>query len=353
MQNILQLLKKPWAQTILIAIGGVLFGLIILGWWLMPVEWTDASPAFLREDFKTEYLRMTMDSYSVNKDAALAKSRWESLGPDAAAIFQKGGVIPESYPAGDLTVFAQLVDQQVPASAQPTPNPALIITSPDSTAKTNSSANTSGRGGLSSAIPIVFSVFCLLTLILGFVAFYVFYKRASHRRTTAEGNSTYDAEAGANYFSGKSNPVATGSQAIGQFKATYMLGDDHFDSSFAIDNSMGEYLGECGVGIYETIGVGNSKKVSSFEIWLFDKNDIQTITKVLMSKHTFGDPASRQTALTRGEPILAEPGRTILLETATLAMEARVIDMNYGQSALPVNSFFDRLSVELTIRPRK
>jgi len=353
MQNTIQLLKKPWARTILVALGGVLFGLNILGWWLMPVEWTDASPAFLREDFKSEYLRMTMDSYSLNKDAALAKTRWDSLGPDAAVIFQQGNVIPDSYPAGDLTVFAQLVNQQIPASAQPTTDPALNTSSFDSSAKTNTSAGSDAKGGFSSTIPIVFSIFCLLTLILGFIAFYVFYKRARHRRTAPQGNATYDAEAGASYFSGKSNPVNSGSQALNQFKATYMLGDDRFDSSFAIDNSMGEYLGECGIGIYETIGVGDSKKVSSFEVWLFDKNDIQTITKVLMSKHTFGDPSSRQNALTRGEPILAEPGRTLLLETATLSMEARVIDMNYGQSALPVNSFFDRLSVELTIRPKK
>jgi hypothetical protein len=43
--------------------------------------------------------------------------------------------------------------------------------------------------------------------------------------------------------------------------------------------------GECGVGISETIGVGDPKKVTAFEVWLFDKNDIQTVTKVLMSAH--------------------------------------------------------------------
>jgi len=353
MQKLLQLLKKPWVRTMLVGFGGVFFGLVILGWWLLPVTWTDASPAFLREDFKAEYLRMTMDSYSVNKDAALAKTRWDALGPDAAVLFQQGDVIPESFPVGDLTVFAQLVGQAVPASAQPTVAPALLATSAPGSAKTGSGGSSAGKSGFSNAIPIVFAFFCLLTLILGFVAFYVFYKRASHRRSSGQPNTAYDAEAGANYFTGKSATGTGGSSALGQFKATYLLGDDHFDSSFTVDNSLSDYLGECGVGIFETIGVGDSKKVSSFEVWLFDKNDIQTVTKVLMSKHTYADPASRQTALTRGEPILAEPGKTLILETATLTLEARIIDMNYGQSALPTNSFFDRLSVELTVRPRK
>jgi len=69
-----------------------------------------------------------------------------------------------------------------------------------------------------------------------------------------------------------------------QFMTTYMLGDDLFDDSFSIDSPTGEFLGECGVGISEAIGVGEPKKVAAYEIWLFDKNDIQTVTKVLMSR---------------------------------------------------------------------
>ena len=62
-----------------------------------------------------------------------------------------------------------------------------------------------------------------------------------------------------------------------------------FDDSFSIDSPAGEFLGECGVGISETIGVGEPKKVTAFEVWLFDKNDIQTVTTVLMCKNAFED----------------------------------------------------------------
>ena len=64
---------------------------------------------------------------------------------------------------------------------------------------------------------------------------------------------------------------------------TYVLGDDLYDESFSIDTASGDFLGEYGVGVSETIGVGEPKKVTALEIWLFDKNDIKTATKVLMS----------------------------------------------------------------------
>jgi hypothetical protein len=106
------------------------------------------------------------------------------------------------------------------------------------------------------------------------------------------------------------------------------------------------------VGISETIGVGDPKKVTAFEVWLFDKNDIQTVTKVLMSAHAFNDPAISQRLASKGEPVLAEPGKRIVLETATLQLEARVVNMNYGQGALPPNSFFDQMTLELAVWPK-
>jgi hypothetical protein len=68
-----------------------------------------------------------------------------------------------------------------------------------------------------------------------------------------------------------------------------------------------------------------------------------------MSEHTFNDPSLQQKLLSKGEPILAEPGKRILLETATLQLEARIVDMSYGQGPLPQNSYFERLTLELAV----
>ncbi len=103
------------------------------------------------------------------------------------------------------------------------------------------------------------------------------------------------------------------------------------------------------MGISETIGVGDPKKVTAFEVWLFDKNDIQTVTKVLMSRHAFDDPGISQRLASKGEPVLAEPGKIVVLETATLILEAVIENMGYGQGALPQNSFFDQMTLKLQI----
>jgi hypothetical protein len=139
---------------------------------------------------------------------------------------------------------------------------------------------------------------------------------------------------------------------ISQFVTTYVLGDDLFDDSFSIDSPSGEFLGECGIGISETIGVGDPKKVQAFEVWLFDKNDIQTVTKVLMSAHAFNDAATFQRLQAKGEPFMVERGKQVVLETAALQLVATVSDAEYGQGALPEESYFDRLTLEIAVWPK-
>ncbi|NLZ26438.1 MAG: hypothetical protein GX884_02535, partial [Chloroflexi bacterium] len=94
---------------------------------------------------------------------------------------------------------------------------------------------------------------------------------------------------------------------------------------------------------------GEPKKVSAFDIWLFDKNDIQTVTKVVMSKHAFNDAATRQRLEIRGEPIMADDGKQFVLETATLRLEAKLLSFQYGDLPLPDDSYFQRATMELAI----
>ena len=47
--------------------------------------------------------------------------------------------------------------------------------------------------------------------------------------------------------------------------------------------------------------------------------------------------------------MLVEPQKQVMLETATLQLLAKVVDLQYGNGALPSNSFFERLTLELAI----
>ena len=183
-------------------------------------------------------------------------------------------------------------------------------------------------------------------LAVAVAAFYFF-----RIRNKPAGGQT--AAARANEFSRQA--VQTDYEALGeatpiaQWMTTYLIGDDLFDDSFSIDSLSGEFLGECGVGIADTIGVGEPKRVSAFEVWLFDKNDIQTVTKVLMSAHAMNDDATYARLEAKGEPVLSTPGGSVVLETKTLRMAVRVMDMDYGTGHLPENSFFQRITLELAI----
>jgi hypothetical protein len=107
-------------------------------------------------------------------------------------------------------------------------------------------------------------------------------------------------------------------------------------------------LGECGVGLSETLGADVPKNVTAFEVWLFDKNDIRTVTKVVMSDHAFFDEAIKAKLAPKGEPVLARPNETIVLETATLIVNAAITELEYGTGALPPQSFFERFTIELS-----
>jgi len=131
-----------------------------------------------------------------------------------------------------------------------------------------------------------------------------------------------------------------------------VLGDDLYDESFSIDAPGGEFLGEYGVGVSETIGVGDPKKVTALEVWLFDKNDINTATKVLMTEHAYNDPGIRERLERKGDLVLVGPQQQILLETQTLQLLATVVDIEYGAGPMPPNSYFERVTLELAIWPK-
>jgi hypothetical protein len=351
MDNIVNQLKALFAKPLVAAAAGFLIGLIIglpiLGWWLMPVQWTDASAQHLRMDLKQDYLKMAIQAYSVDKDDAAAIRRWQELGPEAKDILTKlmtdKGLKPEA-----IALFSEKVQNGKPVVAVPQqPGQATQPAAAQPTA-----APATSDGGVSPIL--LLGLMCVLLLVIGGALAYLLVFR---KKKLAAGPSVATPVAQAmeiNKTAQRTDYTGQGDNPpVAQFMTTYMVGDDLYDDSFSIDSPSGEFLGECGVGISDTVGVGDPKKVTAFEVWLFDKNDIQTVTKVLMSEHAFNNPEIRQRLASKGEPVLVEPGAQILLETQTLMLEARVVDMNYGQGALPSNSFYERLTLELAVWQKK
>ncbi len=328
MDKIREQMRNPLATAIAGFVIGLIIGLPILGWWLWPVKWANADPSHLRDDYQQEYLCMVIDSFVRKQNAAEALTRYEALGEAGEAVLESIRPGTCNLNENDINSFRAAI---------------LGPVMPQPGAPATPAAPTEGGG---SRIGLVIGL-CLVTLLVGagLVYLLVFRKRGAPVGATPTGMAqelSRQAERTDYTSEGQEAPVA-------QYMTTYMLGDDLYDDSFSIDSPTGEFLGECGVGISETIGVGDPKKVTAFEVWLFDKNDIQTVTKVMMSPHAFNDPALRQRLESKGELIEVGKDKRVLLETATLMLEARVVDVGLGGGALPEESFFERLTLELAV----
>ncbi len=135
---------------------------------------------------------------------------------------------------------------------------------------------------------------------------------------------------------------------LGRFVAAYALGNDNYDTSFSLETARQEFLGECGMGISETIGEGKPDKVTAFDLWLFDKADVRTVTQILMSEYAYNDHGLRAKLSPKGQLVMAEKGKIIELETESLRLKAQVIELVYASNSdFPPNSHFEKLAVEI------
>ncbi len=310
-------------------IMGLLLGLLI-AWVLWPVSFTNATPEMLRQDFRDDYLAWVAREYVATSDVEQARLRlgtelWKKGDPVAALddLAQRRG----GEDATNLQALAQALSAPVATETQP-----------------------GGEGEqlsiLQRAKPVL--QICgagLIAAALGGLL-YLLVARMRSSRVTAPGRAaTSHAELTTAIWEETAPPLT-------QFKTTYSLGDDFYDPSFSIEQPTGEFMGECGVGISETIGVGDPKKVTAMEVWVFDKNDIRTVTRVLMSEHAFQDMALRDRLTDKDSehsPTLAQEGTELILETATLLLRARVAGLEYGTGQLPSDSFFQRITIEIGV----
>lgn len=352
MEKISGFIKKPIALGVAGLVLGLIIGLVVLGWGLWPLKWLDAAPADLQIDYQRDYLCMTIDSYIRNQDNDLVQLRWQGLGEKGSDLL--GTLTPtvcRFSSSKEIKAFGEIVNIQatpqaestqysgVPAATANGVTPEVIASLPTEQPK---------EGGF-SIIPLV--ILMALTLVVGGVFVFLMVKKGKLaggnqpkiKKSRPESTQAAVKSAQAPETFAKKEPP------LSQFMTTYRQNDDLYDDSFSIDSINGEFLGECGVGIAETIGVGEPKKVTALEVWLFDKNDIQTVTKVLMSEHANNDPAVRQRLLSKGEPIVVEPGMRFVMETASLQLEAKVVDMVYARGPLPENSYFSRVTLEISV----
>ena len=331
--------KNPLGAALVAFVVGLFIGLEVLGWWLFPVEYINGAFKDLRDIDQQEYVRTIADSYALDLDAGKVQRRLASL-----CALDGTAICPKAAQAVSSTVLAAAND---PVAL---PRLAALQTVVTTVGVSEPPPDTSAAPWWQ--LPLMA---CGLVVLIALAVGGYFYWRAMSSSPKPKPKPTFKptpARMSAEGTPGEAGAAVpadspTGTAPIAQFMTTYVLGDDTYDDSFPVDGPDGMFLGECGMGISETIGVGDPKKVMAFEVWLFDKNDIRTVTRVLMSEHAFKDEALKSRLAAKGDPVLVKSGDVVSMDTATLTVTARVVDMAYGGGALPPNSHFERLTIEL------
>ncbi len=349
MLTILRIIEE-YGRT-LIFIGGLIVGLLLgllVAWVIMPANFYNATPGHLRSDFQIYYFNAVAEDYARERNLELAMTRlgllledqsdnpWTDK-PQQFEEFLQNEILPLAMRtqndqmdrlARDLAAEMEGVELEEPTMPVEPITPGV-------------EEEPAPEAGRRSTLLIIVLVLLVLALIGG--AFYFFTRsqekpepgsgRAGAYSTTVleEEPSAMELEAGP--------PVSS-------FTATYVLGDDFFDPSFSIEVG-NDFLGECGIGISESIGVGDPKKVTALEAWLFDKSDIRTVTVVLASEYAYSDPSLRAKLSAKGELVEIKPGQDHILETTALRVRVHVNDVEYAEGDLPDNSFFQKASVKL------
>jgi len=327
----LELTNQNRNKLILAGLMGLVAGIILglfYGYVINPVKWVDAPMENTRADIQEDYLRMSIDSYKLYFDQAKAYERWLELGDAGPATLAKVMASPEAQGLDAINRYKSLVTLQ--------------------DAVTQYNACGSAQGTSNKLCIYLWGGTMSFVAVLGVFLYYRIRQQdfmPSSPRTSSPKVKDLVDEA--------PDIILDNSPSLFHTMTTFVMGDDLFDESFTIDSPNGDFLGECGVGIVNTINDKTPKMVNAFDIWLFDKNEINTKSIVLMTERAYSNDILRTQLESKGLPILAKVGEETLLKTDNLRMSVRIVDMLHDGSDPLKSEFFQRLSLEIFIRPEK
>jgi hypothetical protein len=282
--------RQPVLIGVIAFIVGFSIGLFLFGWGLTPVQYTGAGPQDLLGTYQDYYLTSLARNYAATSDATFVRGALAGWAEAPAAICERAANQRNIDPitAQQLELLAAAINNNQGCAGVPVGEPGAAAPEVEG-------------GGLGSVLAVIL----LVLLFAGILGALVYMMRRSGGRPAAT-DSGFGVDmapmAPGTMYAGDQDFAAT---PIARFRTDYERGHDTYDDSFSIENAQGDFLGECGVGISESIGMDTPKNVTAFEVWLFDKNDIRTVTKVIMSDHAFFDEALKAKLAAQGR---ADPG---------------------------------------------
>ena len=116
-------MRRLLPLTLIGLAAGIGLGLLV-GWALWPVEYTNTSPAELRQDYANDYVLMVAASYWVEGDVQAARDRLALLDADEPSrplVELTERLIAEGGRPTDIRMLARLADRLGAATAEMAP----------------------------------------------------------------------------------------------------------------------------------------------------------------------------------------------------------------------------------------
>lgn len=333
----------PEARTVLLIVVGVIIGLF-WAYVLAPTVFYNADPGTLEQSWQDEWVKLLADrSAGANFDVSQSVVQLLGAVDDPVGIIDRLLNTPgEEANFSRLQAIRPLAEQAEGRAAVP-PQPSL----------------------LSNIAPFIVAplVMVILTVVASLVwglllksnVYEPLLKRLRGEKVSAEVKAMRE-QVQAVKQAEATLRVDYSTSSLGkpviQRMTTFLHGHGEYDDSFSVEDAAATFFGECGATVAESLSpAGTPGKPAGIEVWLFDKDDFKrTQASVFATEYASSDPALRARLSTRGELTLARPGATVVIESSTLRMQARLVEMQYGSDgALPPNSYFQQATIELAV----
>jgi peptide/nickel transport system permease protein len=105
--------RRRWAVPVSAAAFGVILGLL-WSWWVSPARPAGLTPDALREDQRTDYLRMSTELFSRDLDVDEAMLRYQALGPHAEETLHSMRLLTANPPQAVVRQFMMVAQELAP-----------------------------------------------------------------------------------------------------------------------------------------------------------------------------------------------------------------------------------------------
>ncbi len=130
---------------------------------------------------------------------------------------------------------------------------------------------------------------------------------------------------------GETEPPAKSGQLLLDYSCNFAKSGSIFDESLSLDTPSGEFMGECGITAY-------NEGMEYFEVWLFDKADIATVTIILTTKpNTEGNDA--ELLAVKGKVYEISEGSPLIIESQTIKLEVTVSGLEIDGASIKKATF--------------